>query len=194
MTRSAIAVRAVYLTRSAGVRAHERGSAGFGEEARSAAPQGGGRDAAGGNEVPRRRCPGRVGRHRWRGWPEAIGPAVLRPRRRSGGTVIEEVAALAASPLVTPTGLGGSRKTRLATQCQAVEIYDAFARRWPMLQQMRFCAPPTGWAEGSVPLQNGGSARGYQELFVPLAARQSRLSRLGRQPARLYIYASPRLG
>jgi hypothetical protein len=99
------------------------------------APQGGGRDAAGGNEVPRRRCPGRVGHHRWRGWPEAIGPAVLRPRRRSGGTVSEEVAALAASPLVTPTGLGGSRKTRLATQCQAVEIYDAFARRWPMLKK-----------------------------------------------------------
>jgi hypothetical protein len=35
---------------------------------------------------------------------------------------------------VTPTGLDGSRKTRLAVQCRAIEIYGAFARRWPMLQ------------------------------------------------------------
>jgi hypothetical protein len=32
---------------------------------------------------------------------------------------------------------------------------------------MPFCAPPTARTEGIVPVQNGGTARGYEAIFVP---------------------------
>jgi hypothetical protein len=35
---------------------------------------------------------------------------------------------------------------------------------------MPFCAPPTDRTEGIVSIQNGGSARGYQAIFVASAA------------------------
>jgi hypothetical protein len=38
---------------------------------------------------------------------------------------------------------------------------------------MPYCAPLTDRTEGIVPVQIGGSARGYQELFVPSTALAS---------------------
>jgi hypothetical protein len=172
MTSSAIAVRVACFTRPVEVRAHEQGSAWFGEEARSAAGAAGRtssslpQSAGPHPDVLSRKLkrpqgavltvpdisvssPGLVG---WGRWPAgrrqrrcssywsaaqplprpcrppslaglpggAVGPAVPRPRRRSGRDVSGEVAALAAPRLVTPTGLGGVG--RRGWQCNAGQL------------------------------------------------------------------------
>jgi hypothetical protein len=43
------------------------------------------------------------------------------------------------------------------------------AHRPPAVPKTPLCAPPTDHTEGTVPIQIGGSARGYQELFAPSA-------------------------
>jgi hypothetical protein len=42
-----------------------------------------------------------------------------------------------------------------------------------MPQKIPFCAPSADRTEGTVLLQIGGSARGYQAIFVPSAALAS---------------------